>query len=212
MLQDEFGTAARRLIGTIGIFVIPVGAYFLDGTKRYANNAEPFAFAWGACYVVSLLILVRRLPDPLSVASSGGALIEEVRFAADSPVEGDGFEPSVPRKRNTSLWAAPLPSPQFAFRNEDRLLRDRDRWFESISLQHGVWCELAEAMPVRTVRMSAPPARRSTHRFCAGGYFAFTRRDLNLGDFAGSVLTKATARSSHSRKVCSSRGGGSMKT
>jgi hypothetical protein len=25
----------------------------------------------------------------------------------------------------------------------------------------------AEAMPVRTVRMSAPPARRSTHRFCA---------------------------------------------
>jgi hypothetical protein len=26
--------------------------------------------------------------------------------------------------------------------------------------QRGVWCELAEAMPVRTVRMSAPPARR----------------------------------------------------
>jgi hypothetical protein len=24
LLQDEFGTAARRLIGTIGIFVIPV--------------------------------------------------------------------------------------------------------------------------------------------------------------------------------------------
>ena len=57
LLQDEFGTAARRLIGTIGIFVIPVGAYFLDGTKRYANNAEPFAFAWGACYAVSLLML-----------------------------------------------------------------------------------------------------------------------------------------------------------
>jgi hypothetical protein len=41
--------------------------------------------------------------------------------------------------------------------------------------------------------------------------FAFARRELNLGDFAGRVLTKATARSSHSRKVCSSRGGGSMK-
>jgi hypothetical protein len=25
-----------------------------------------------------------------------GALIEEVRFAVDSPLEGDGFEPSVP--------------------------------------------------------------------------------------------------------------------
>jgi len=61
LLQEEFGTVVRRLIGTIGIFVIPVGAYFLDGTKPYANNAEPFAFAWGACYVVSLLILVRSL-------------------------------------------------------------------------------------------------------------------------------------------------------
>ena len=61
LLQDEFATAVRRFIATIGIFVIPVGAYFLDGTKRYANNAEPFAFAWGACYVVSLLILVRSL-------------------------------------------------------------------------------------------------------------------------------------------------------
>jgi hypothetical protein len=61
LLKEEFGTAVRRLIGTIGIFVIPVGAYFLDGTKQYANNTEPFAFAWGACYAVSLLILVRSL-------------------------------------------------------------------------------------------------------------------------------------------------------
>ena len=29
-----------------------------------------------------------------------GALIEEVRFAADSPLEGDGFEPSVPRQKD----------------------------------------------------------------------------------------------------------------
>jgi hypothetical protein len=29
-----------------------------------------------------------------------GALVEEVRFALDSPVEGDGFEPSVPVKKN----------------------------------------------------------------------------------------------------------------
>jgi hypothetical protein len=31
---------------------------------------------------------------------SVGALIEEVRFARDSPVEGDGFEPSVPRQKD----------------------------------------------------------------------------------------------------------------
>jgi hypothetical protein len=61
LLKEEFGTTVRRLIGTIGIFVIPVGAYFLDGAKQYVNNTEPFVFAWGACYVVSLLILVRSL-------------------------------------------------------------------------------------------------------------------------------------------------------
>jgi lysylphosphatidylglycerol synthetase-like protein (DUF2156 family) len=57
------GFGSFRLINRshLGIFVIPVGAYFLDGTKQYANNTEPFAFAWGACYAVSLLILVRSL-------------------------------------------------------------------------------------------------------------------------------------------------------
>src|SRR6202047_5318090 len=31
--------------------------------------------------------------------------------------------------------------PQFTFRNINRLPRDRDRWFESISLRRGVTCE-----------------------------------------------------------------------
>src|ERR1700749_4656674 len=33
------------------------------------------------------------------------SLIEEVRFASDSPLEGDGFEPSVPHKKTTLLAA-----------------------------------------------------------------------------------------------------------
>jgi hypothetical protein len=34
------------------------------------------------------------------------ALIEEVRFARDSPLEGDGFEPSVPRDgQRFATWA-----------------------------------------------------------------------------------------------------------
>jgi hypothetical protein len=41
-------------------------------------------------------------------------MIEEVRFAVDSLLEGDGFEPSVPRK---NFWAAPSIPPQFTFRN-----------------------------------------------------------------------------------------------
>src|SRR6202171_4440287 len=32
--------------------------------------------------------------------SCRAALIEEVRFARDSPLEGDGFEPSVPREKD----------------------------------------------------------------------------------------------------------------
>jgi hypothetical protein len=61
LLQEEFRTAVRRLIGSIGLFAIPVAVYLLDGKKQSADNAEPFAFAWGACYVVSLLMLAAGL-------------------------------------------------------------------------------------------------------------------------------------------------------
>ena len=37
--------------------------------------------------------------------STGGRQGEEVGFATDSPVEGDGFEPSVPERENLSLRA-----------------------------------------------------------------------------------------------------------
>ena len=37
-----------------------------------------------------------------------GALIEEVKFASDSPLEGGGFELSVPRRENNFLWDAPV--------------------------------------------------------------------------------------------------------
>jgi hypothetical protein len=56
LLQEKFQTTVRRLIGNIGLFAIPVAVYLLDG-KQSVNNAEPFALAWGACYVVSLLML-----------------------------------------------------------------------------------------------------------------------------------------------------------
>jgi hypothetical protein len=61
LLQAEFRTAGRRLIGSVGLFAIPVAVYFLDSTKQSANIAAPVAFAWGACYVVSLLMLAAGL-------------------------------------------------------------------------------------------------------------------------------------------------------
>ena len=39
--------------------------------------------------------------------STGGRQGEEVGFATDSPVEGDGFEPSVPERENLSLRIVP---------------------------------------------------------------------------------------------------------
>src|ERR1700737_4397749 len=61
----------------------------------------------------------------------------KIRFAPDSALEGDGFEPSVPHKKQPFL-AAPISVPQFAFRNKNRLFRAGDRCFESISLQRRV--------------------------------------------------------------------------
>jgi len=61
LLQEEFRTAVRRLIASIGLFAIPVAIYFLEGTRKFSNNAEPYALAWGVCYVVSLLILASSL-------------------------------------------------------------------------------------------------------------------------------------------------------
>jgi hypothetical protein len=60
-LLEEFYSTGRRIIVTIGIFAIPVGVYFLDARKRFVNDAEPYAFVWGACYVVSLLFLAAGL-------------------------------------------------------------------------------------------------------------------------------------------------------
>jgi hypothetical protein len=60
LLQEEFRTVVRRLIGSIGLFVIPAAVYLLD-IEKSANKAEPYAFVWGACYVISLLLLAAGL-------------------------------------------------------------------------------------------------------------------------------------------------------
>ena len=60
-LQEEFYSTVRRMIITVGIFVIPVVIYVLDARRRPLNNVEPYAFAWVGCYVVSLLFLAAGL-------------------------------------------------------------------------------------------------------------------------------------------------------
>jgi hypothetical protein len=70
---------------------------------------------------------------------SSSHLIEELRFASDSPLEGDGFEPSVP------LWVLTVSGPplvvyvtlpRFPFAENEIAFRDwGDRGFESCFLQ-----------------------------------------------------------------------------
>src|SRR5882757_216342 len=55
-----------------------------------------------------------------------GALIEEVRFAVDSPLEGDGFEPSVPRQKDNAFRDSSFPTcarATAAFENARRLVQ-----------------------------------------------------------------------------------------
>jgi len=98
---------------------------------------------------------------------------EEVRFAGDSPLEGDGFEPSVPRQ---VFLAAPSIHAQFTFRNINRLARDRDRGFESISLQERV-CKLSvPRAPIVGARGFDPMAGRS----CGEGGMLFPCRSAQF--------------------------------
>jgi hypothetical protein len=47
-----------------------------------------------------------RVKDSQRIPAGSTAVIEEVRFAADSPLEGDGFEPSVPPQGDSILVPA----------------------------------------------------------------------------------------------------------
>src|SRR5690242_16095475 len=68
-LQEEFHSTARRMTVSVGIFAIPVVVHFLDAGKRFVNDAEPYAFVWGAGYVVSLLFLAAGLTTLLRDAN-----------------------------------------------------------------------------------------------------------------------------------------------
>ena len=46
-LQEEFHSAARRMIASIGIFTIPVVVYFLAARKRFVNNDRALCFRLG---------------------------------------------------------------------------------------------------------------------------------------------------------------------
>jgi hypothetical protein len=50
-------------------------------------------------------------------------------FAPDSPLEGDGFEPSVPREGSYGHGTGRLTATRFPSSARGRLVRERDRRF-----------------------------------------------------------------------------------
>jgi hypothetical protein len=87
---------------------------------------------------------------------SAAAVIQEIEFAPDSPLEGDGFEPSVPGTKEPVFVAeGELRGPNGG--SQKGLFLMRYRWFESISLQRRVICEpdfldLAQEPPAAALR------------------------------------------------------------
>ena len=86
----------------------------------------------------------------------------EVRFARDSPLEGDGFEPSVPgTKKPVFVVEGELRGPNGG--SQKGLFLMRYRWFESISLQRRVTCEPDFQRRAATVGPRPAAARASHH-------------------------------------------------
>ena len=68
-------------------------------------------------------------------------------------------------QRNDFSRPPPFDPPQFAFRKRNRLLRTRNRWFESTSLHGESWAN-CETLQERVRRLIAPSAclERTRHR------------------------------------------------
>src|SRR5438270_11273256 len=97
-------------------------------------------------------------------ANRGALVLVErgVEFAPGSPLERDGFEPSVPAKSEIDFRASRSTQPsRFPW---------MDRGSESVSLQRGVSCEpdfLDQGGPFGSLQLRAHPPRQYGHRRCA---------------------------------------------
>ena len=86
------------------------------------------------------------------------AMIEEVRFAEDSPLEGDGFEPSVPRGGDGCRVPGPTAPGrrmlEHAGGTADReiALLTRGNGMSRVLLRYNVWLMSGKADPVMRVQ------------------------------------------------------------
>jgi transcriptional regulator with XRE-family HTH domain len=100
-LREAFAANLRRLRHARGISQEGL-AHEAGINRSYMSRLEKGASYPGLEIIAKLATVLEvepvellRLPQPKGYE----AIIEDVRFAEDSPVEGSGLEPSVPRKR-----------------------------------------------------------------------------------------------------------------
>jgi hypothetical protein len=105
---------------------------------------DPGAIAAAGVTAIALYLLgtacfkLFGLPGPVAMLFLA-VLVKLTRAVPpDSLLEGDGFEPSVPRKRNT-LWAAPVQSAAIRLGNRTGSFATGTGGSES--LQRGLWSE-----------------------------------------------------------------------
>jgi hypothetical protein len=86
-------------------------------------------------------------PDPQNLDFFLAIKIEKVRFAVDSLVEGEGFEPSVPRQKDNAFRDSPVQFGNSPSARKTGSLRDRDHRFESLSaMPPKTWREAPQAL------------------------------------------------------------------
>jgi hypothetical protein len=109
---------------------------------------------------------VSEIPDGRRWDSS-----PKIRFAPDSTLQEEGFEPSVPRKRTTLFETAPARPPGNSLpRQRTGSLANRDRRFESLSLRQLVCRRVLDdarrRRRARRGRMPSDTLRSSRRRSC----------------------------------------------
>jgi hypothetical protein len=122
-LSDADIDAATHIVGMMG--VEPIQQALTSGAQIVVAGRSSDTSIFAALPLleeVSFDDKPTQIPKAMSWADerSAATMIQEIEFAPDSPLEGDGFEPSVPRKRDKLFVGCPHRAKQFAIRNKNR--------------------------------------------------------------------------------------------
>src|SRR5258705_4067726 len=91
-------------------------------------------------------------------------MVDEVRFAVDSPLEGDGFEPSVPRQKDNAFRDSSYPTCARATAAFENARRPVQQLLLPVVDPVRMNAELTYQLGDRPVPRPPPPPLRFNHR------------------------------------------------